>query len=93
MAGLQVYGARSLTDVVQAFAPADAQQPALPDGWCRLQPDPDRQAAPHYPDLADVKGQAAARRALDGFEVARARLAVHNRGGQRTSELARRLAL
>ena len=35
----------------------------------------------------------AARRALDGFEVARARLAVHNRGGQRTSELARRLAL
>ena len=35
----------------------------------------------------------AVRRALDGFEVARARLAVHNRGGRRTSELARRLAL
>lgn len=36
---------------------------------------------------------AAARRALDGFEIARARLAAHNRGGRRTSELARRLAL
>jgi decaprenylphospho-beta-D-ribofuranose 2-oxidase len=35
----------------------------------------------------------AARRALDGFEIARARLAAHNRGGRRTSELARRLAL
>lgn len=34
-----------------------------------------------------------ARRALGGFEPARARLAAHNRGGLHTSELARRLAL
>lgn len=34
-----------------------------------------------------------ARRAIDGFEAARTRLAAHNPGGLHTSELARRLAL
>ncbi|MGH8173787.1 MAG: hypothetical protein ACREPX_11625, partial [Rhodanobacteraceae bacterium] len=33
------------------------------------------------------------RKAIGGFEAARARLAAHNRGGLHTSELARRLAL
>ncbi len=64
----QVYGARHLLDVVAQFLPEGAAAPdglqAAGSGWARI----DNQAvavAPVYPDLADVKGQLAAKRALE----------------------------
>lgn len=62
----QVYRARHLLDVVQQFAPdaADAV-PAQPrDGWVRMDSAAAIQTAT-YPDLADVKGQLGAKRALE----------------------------
>nr|WP_236599033.1 YifB family Mg chelatase-like AAA ATPase [Ramlibacter monticola] len=63
--GAHVIRARHLLDVVRQFAPAAEGLPEHdPDGWTRL-----REGAPaapaSYPDLADVKGQAGARRALE----------------------------
>ena len=59
----KVYRAQHLLDVVQQFLPGDAA-PEPTDGWTRVtSAAPSRQ--PAYPDLADVKGQAAARRALE----------------------------
>ena len=59
----QVYRARHLLDVVRQFAPpSDDAEP--PDGWGRVEGQPMvREAA--YADLADVKGQSAAKRALE----------------------------
>ena len=62
--GMAVYRARHLLDVVAQFLPAAAGDAAPADGWTRVAPQP-RQSAPPYPDLADVKGQAAARRAME----------------------------
>ena len=64
----QVYRARHLLDVVAQFLPdgaAGAGEPP-PDGggWARLAPTAIGQT-PAYADLADVKGQAAAKRALE----------------------------
>ncbi|MBG6071524.1 MULTISPECIES: YifB family Mg chelatase-like AAA ATPase [unclassified Polaromonas] len=59
----EVYRAQHLLDVVRQFLPGDAV-PEASDGWTRAASSaPSRQ--PAYPDLADVKGQAAARRALE----------------------------
>ena len=64
----QVHRARHLLDVVAQFLPAhnDAGGNPAPegDGWVRLAPAAPGQAWA-YADLADVKGQAAARRALE----------------------------
>jgi len=61
--GAEIFRALHLLDVVRQFLPGDVSVEAL-DGWSRL-----ASAAtppePAYPDLADVKGQAAARRALE----------------------------
>ena len=57
--GVDIRSARTLGDVVQAFLPGDGVQ-ELP-GPSREAPAP----APPLPDLADVKGQAGARRALE----------------------------
>lgn len=62
----RVYRARHLLDVIARFAPesAAATEPPDDEGWARLS----AQAIAHAPlttDLADVKGQAAARRALE----------------------------
>lgn len=59
--GAIIYGAKHLLDVVRAFS-ADV----LPrtENWQRMQPIP-RSAAPLYPDLADVRGQIGAKRALE----------------------------
>ncbi|WP_295854271.1 YifB family Mg chelatase-like AAA ATPase [uncultured Xylophilus sp.] len=64
--GSEVYGARHLLDVVQQFLPSQSADAAGPpgDGWTRLAA-ADAQTTPHYADMADVKGQAAARRALE----------------------------
>ena len=63
-----IYGAEHLLDVVAQFLPPGASDGAGPDaapaGWQPLQPATPGPGA-HGPDLADVKGQAAARRALE----------------------------
>ncbi|MFT4193833.1 YifB family Mg chelatase-like AAA ATPase, partial [Ottowia sp.] len=61
--GMAVFRARHLLDVVAQFLPGDAPVPDAP-GWSRVLP-AESAAAPAYPDLADVKGQAAPRRALE----------------------------
>lgn len=66
----QVYRARHLLDVVAQFrpVPADANgaeaSPEDGGGWARLAPQAPGRSLP-YADLADVKGQAAAKRALE----------------------------
>jgi magnesium chelatase family protein len=66
--GAQVYRARHLLDVVRQFLPAPGQgippQEDAPEGWALVQPSA-QVAAARYADLADVKGQAAAKRALE----------------------------
>jgi len=68
--GAHVYRARHLLDVVRHFAPegADAGTQALQEtedsGWSRVSATPPRLAGP-VADLADVKGQAGAKRALE----------------------------
>lgn len=61
--GAEIYRAQHLLDVVRQFLPGDLQPDVL-DGWQRTLPHP-RPGQPTYPDMADVKGQAAARRALE----------------------------
>lgn len=68
--GAQVYRARHLLDVVRQFLPAGSAPPAndpIPsgdEGWVRMAHTPAVQAA-HVADMADVKGQAAAKRVLE----------------------------
>ncbi|MBC7682474.1 MAG: YifB family Mg chelatase-like AAA ATPase, partial [Ferruginibacter sp.] len=68
--GAQVYRARHLLDVVRQFLPAGAA-PTNNDaaaggdeGWARMTHTPSMQAA-HVADMADVKGQAGAKRVLE----------------------------
>ncbi len=61
--GTEVYRARHLLDVVRQFLPGDTP-PEPSAGWVRLQASA-HHAEAVYPDLSDVKGQAAARRALE----------------------------
>ncbi|MGM9427352.1 YifB family Mg chelatase-like AAA ATPase [Hydrogenophaga sp. MI9] len=64
----QVFRARHLLDVVAQFLPdgANGAPETVPDeaAWARLSPTPPG-SRETYSDLADVKGQAAARRALE----------------------------
>ncbi len=63
----QVYRAKHLLDVVQQFLPPPADGAPLPEpaeGWARITQTP-LPAVASYADLSDVKGQAAARRALE----------------------------
>ena len=62
--GAHVVRARHLLDVVQHFLPEGAAAPEAGEGWTRLEASAPCASA-DYPDLADVKGQAGARRALE----------------------------
>ena len=69
--GAQVYMARSLIDVVRQFMPEGTQPPiaqagsgAAEEGWVRVQ-GASPGGASELPDMADVKGQLAAKRALE----------------------------
>ena len=61
--GAEIFAAQHLLDVVRQFLPGDAAVDVL-EGWRRVQPK-ERIAKTTYADMADVKGQAAARRALE----------------------------
>jgi magnesium chelatase family protein len=62
--GAFVYGAEHLLDVVREFAYPDHASANPISTWQRVMPAP-RAASPLYPDMADVRGQAGAKRALE----------------------------
>ncbi|MFP5472474.1 MAG: YifB family Mg chelatase-like AAA ATPase [Gammaproteobacteria bacterium] len=91
--GAAVYGAAHLLDVVRPFLPPDtlAQVEDGP-GWVRMVPPELAGHAPDGPDLADVKGQAAARRALEIAAAGGHSLLMVGPPGAGKSKLAQRLA-
>lgn len=93
--GTRVVRARHLLDVVHALrptAPTDAtQEPPDPDGWTTLIPGSTAPPAPQ-PDLLDVKGQAAARRALEIAAAGGHSLLLSGPPGAGKSMLAHRFA-
>jgi magnesium chelatase family protein len=86
--GARVYGAAGLLEVVQQLMPGGPEGGAL---WQAVRP-PDRPPAAAQPDMADVKAQAAARRALEIAAAGAHSLLLMGPPGSGKSMLAQRLA-
>ena len=90
--GARVYRARHLLDVVAQFMP-EGQPAAEGEGWCALAPGTHaRSADPAAPDLAEVKGQAGPKRALEIAAAGGHGLLLVGPPGAGKSMLAQRLA-